>query len=254
VRFLLKSGKMTTISMQVIKRNGSKEDVSFDKVLTRIRAVSEGLEVNPTLIAQRTLMRIYDGVKTSELDELAAQLSISLMTTNIDYGTLAARIAISNHHRNTSDKFTEVVYKLANQSHSKTGEKISNVSQELVEICNKYGEQIDAKIDYNRDYLFDYFGFKTLEKLQYLLRDTNGKTLERPQHLIMRVSLALWGSVDLERAFETYDFLSQKYFIHATPTNFNAGTPRQQLTSCFLLAIDDSIAGIYDTLKAMCFD
>ena len=241
---------MSMISMQVVKRDGSKEDVSFDKVLNRIRKSAEGLEVNSTLIAQRTLLRIYDGVKTSELDELAAQLSISLMTTNLDYGILASRIAISNHHRNTSDKFSEVVQALNNQILDKTGEKISNVSQELVEICQKHGTEIDAKIDYNRDYLFDYFGFKTLEKLQYLLRDTKGKTLERPQHLVMRVSLALWGSVDLEKAFETYDLLSQKFFIHATPTNFNAGTPRQQLSSCFLLAMkEDSIVGIYDTLK-----
>jgi len=238
------------ISMQVVKRDGSKEDVSFDKVLNRIRIAAKDLEVNPTLIAQRTLLRIYDGVKTSELDELAAQLSISLMTTNPDYGTLASRIAVSNHHRNTSDKFTDVVKALSEQTLDKTGEKTSIVSQELIELCEKYGEQIDAKIDYERDYLFDYFGFKTLEKLQYLLRDTKGKTLERPQHLIMRVSLALWGSVDLEKAFETYDLLSQKYFIHATPTNFNAGTKRQQLSSCFLLAMkEDSIAGIYDTLK-----
>ena len=126
---------MSTISMQVIKRNGSKEDVSFDKVLNRIRIVAEGLEVNPTLIAQRTLLRIYDGVKTSELDELAAQLSISLMTTNLDYGILASRMAISNHHRNTSDKFTDVVKSLVNQTIEKTGEKTSNVSQELVDIC-----------------------------------------------------------------------------------------------------------------------
>jgi ribonucleoside-diphosphate reductase alpha subunit len=241
---------MTTISMQVVKRNGSKEEVSFDKVLNRIRLAADGLEVNPALIAQRTLMRIFDGVKTSELDELAAQLSISLMTTNPDYGTLASRIAISNHHRNTSDKFTEVVNALANQTVEKTGEHTSNVSKELIELCAAHGDAIDAKIDYSRDYLFDYFGFKTLEKLQYLLRDTRGKTLERPQHLIMRVSLALWGSVDLGRAFETYDLLSQKFFIHATPTNFNAGTPRQQLSSCFLQAMkSDSITGIYDTLK-----
>ena len=238
------------ISMNVVKRNGSFEPVSFDKVLTRIQTAAAGLEVNPTLIAQRTLLRIYDGVKTSELDELAAQLSISLMTTNLDYGTLAARIAVSNHHKNTSDKFTEVVFELSKQTVAKTGETISNVSQELVDICQKHGDQIDAKIDYERDYLFDYFGFKTLEKLQYLLRDTKGKTLERPQHLIMRVSLALWGSVNIEQAFETYDLLSQKLFIHATPTNFNAGTPRQQLSSCFLLAMkSDSITGIYDTLK-----
>ena len=241
---------MSMISMKVVKRNGSLEDVSFDKVLNRIQLAAAELEVNPTLIAQRTLLRIYDGVKTSELDELAAQLSISLMTTNPDYGTLAARIAISNHHRNTSNKFTEVIFQLANQTVEKTGEKVSNISKELVEICEKYGDVINEKIDYNRDYLFDYFGFKTLEKLQYLLRDTKGKTHERPQHLIMRVSLALWGSVDLEKAFETYELLSQKFFIHATPTNFNAGTPRQQLSSCFLLAIKgDSIAGIYDTLK-----
>ena len=236
--------------MQVIKRNGSKEDVSFDKVLNRIRIVAEGLEVNPTLIAQRTLLRIYDGVKTSELDELAAQLSISLMTTNLDYGILASRMAISNHHRNTSDKFTDVVKSLVNQTIEKTGEQTSNVSQELVDICEKYGDRIDTKIDYTRDYNFDYFGFKTLEKLQYLLRDIKGKTVERPQHLFMRVALALWGSVDIDRAFETYDLLSQKFFIHATPTNFNAGTPRQQLSSCFLISMkSDSIIGIYDTLK-----
>ena len=242
---------MSMISMNVIKRNGQLENVSFDKVLNRIQLASNGLEVNPTLIAQRTLLRIYDGVKTSELDELAAQLSISLMTTNLDYGTLAARIAISNHHRNTSNSFTEVIRLLSDQTIKKTGEKTSTISKELQEICEKHGAAIDAKLDYNRDYLFDYFGFKTLEKLQYLLRDTNGKTLERPQHLIMRVSLALWGSISLEKAFETYDLLSNKFFIHATPTNFNAGTPRQQLSSCFLLAMKgpDSIAGIYDTLK-----
>jgi ribonucleoside-diphosphate reductase alpha chain len=238
--------------MQVIKRNGQTEEVSFDKVLNRIQAVAKGLEVNPTLIAQRTLLRIYDGVKTSELDELAAQLSISLMTTNLDYGTLAARIAISNHHRSTSDKFTEVVQTLAHQTVEKTGEPMSIVSQELVEICEKHADTINQKIDYERDYLFDYFGFKTLEKQKYLLRDTRGTVLERPQHLIMRVALALWGSHPdgLERAFETYDLLSQKAFIHATPTNFNAGTPRQQLSSCFLQAMkSDSITGIYDTLK-----
>lgn len=242
---------MSMISMKVVKRNGTTEEVSFDKVLTRIQLAAKGLEVNPTLIAQRTLLRIYDGVKTSELDELAAQLSISLMTTNPDYGILASRIAISNHHRNTSDKFTDVVKELSHQVVEKTGEVISNISEELVRLCEEHGDAINAKLDYQRDYDLDYFGFKTLEKLQYLLRNTKGKTLERPQHLLMRVSLALWGSIDLDRAFETYDLLSKKYFIHATPTNFNAGTPRQQLSSCFLLAMKgpDSIAGIYDTLK-----
>ena len=236
--------------MKVQKRNGVVEDVSFDKVLHRIQAAADTLEVDSTLIAQRTLLRMYDGVKTSELDELAAQLSISLMTTHPDYGTLASRIAVSNHHRNTSDKFTDVVDELSHQI-TKSGEKLSIVSQQLIDLCDKYGDQINQKIDYQRDYLFDYFGFKTLEKQHYLLRDTTGRVVERPQHLMMRVSLALWGSTDLNQAFETYDLLSQKYFIHATPTNFNAGTPRQQLSSCFLLAMKgpDSIAGIYDTLK-----
>lgn len=239
------------MSMKVVKRNGILEDVSFDKVLTRIQLAAKDLEVNPTLIAQRTLLRIYDGVKTTELDELASQLSISLMTTNHDYGILASRIAISNHHRNTSDKFTDVVRELSHQVIEKTGEIVSNVSEELVGLCEKYGDVINQRIDYQRDYDLDYFGFKTLEKLQYLLRNIHGKTLERPQHLMMRVSLALWGSTNLEQAFDTYDLLSKKYFIHATPTNFNAGTPRQQLSSCFLLAMkgNDSIAGIYDTLK-----
>jgi ribonucleotide reductase alpha subunit len=241
---------MATISMKVVKRNGELEDVSFDKVLRRIQIAADGLEVNSTLIAQRTLLRIYDNVKTSELDELAAQLSVSLITTNPDYGILASRIAISNHHRNTSERFTDVILALSNQTIKKTGEHMSIISDELVELCAQFGPQINAKIDYNRDYLFDYFGFKTLEKLQYLLRDTSGRTLERPQHLIMRVSLALWGTISLAQAFETYDLLSQKFFIHATPTNFNAGTPRQQCSSCFLLGIKgDSISAIYDTLK-----
>ena len=219
--------------MKVQKRNGVVEDVSFDKVLHRIQAAADTLEVDSTLIAQRTLLRMYDGVKTSELDELAAQLSISLMTTHPDYGTLASRIAVSNHHRNTSDKFTDVVDELSHQI-TKSGEKLSIVSQQLIDLCDKYADQINQKIDYQRDYLFDYFGFKTLEKQHYLLRDTTGRVVERPQHLMMRVSLALWGSTDLNQAFETYDLLSQKYFIHATPTNFNAGTPRQQLSSCFV--------------------
>jgi ribonucleoside-diphosphate reductase alpha chain len=165
--------------MQVVKRNGRVEAVSFDKVQKRIQTASDGLDVNPTLIAQRTLARIYDGVKTSELDELAAQLSISLMTTNPDYGTLAARIAISNHHRNTSDKFTDVIKELSQQTVEKTGETVCNISLELIAICEKHGDAINERIDYQRDYYFDYFGFKTLEKLQYLLRNTKGKQIGR---------------------------------------------------------------------------
>lgn len=225
--------------MQVVKRDGSKEDVSFDKVLNRIKKSAEGLEVNPTLIAQRTLLRIHDGVKTTELDELAAQLSVSLITTHHDYGTLASRIIISNHHRNTKPSFAATVAELAAQVHTATGKPMQYISDELQAVVAAFGPAIDAKINYERDFLLDYFGFKTLEKQKYLMRAADGRVLERPQHLWMRVALALWGAEalatgSLERAFETYDLVSQKYFIHATPTNFNAGSPRSQMSSCFV--------------------
>lgn len=238
-----------SFSMKVQKRNGSYEPISFDKVLGRIRKASKGLQVNPDSIAQQVLARIYDGVKTSEIDELTGQLAASLSTTHPDYGILASRIAISNHQKNTDPSFSNVMISLNNQINPKTNEKVSYISDELLELVKipEKAKEIDAKIDHDRDYLFDYFGFKTLEK-SYLLKDTSGKILERPQHLWMRVSLALWSS-DIKRAFETYDYMSQKYFTHATPTLFNAGTRNQQLSSCFLLAMaDDSIAGIYKTL------
>jgi len=239
---------INTLSMQVVKRDGRKEDVSFDKVLERVRRASDGLAVNATVISQKILGQIYDGVKTTQLDELTSQLATSLTTQHPDYGILAARITVSNHHKNTESSFTTVVKNLANQTMPKTNETISYINSELLSIIETHGSEIDAYIKYERDYLFDYFGFKTLEK-SYLLKDTSGKILERPQHLWMRVSLALWGS-NLEKAFETYDLMSQKYFTHATPTLFNAGTPRQQLSSCFLLSMDDdSIAGIYKTLS-----
>lgn len=246
-------------SMQVLKRNGSRESVSFDKVLQRVRRAARGLTVNPDALSQQVLSQIYDGVKTSELDELTAQLAAGLFTLHPDYGTLAARISVSNHHKNTSSSFTEVMKLLGNQIMPLTGEKASLVHPEILTLLETKGTEIDKYIDYNRDYLFDYFGFKTLEK-SYLLKDTSMKVVERPQHMWMRVALALWGSqvtpdqrggseATLDKAFETYDMLSQKYLTHATPTLFNAGTPRQQLSSCFLLAMsDDSIAGIYKTL------
>jgi ribonucleoside-diphosphate reductase alpha subunit len=235
--------------MQVIKRDGRKEDVSFDKVLERIRRSSEGLSINPTAIAQKVLAQIYDGVKTTELDELTSQLAASLSTVHPDYGILAARITISNHQKNTNPSFCEVMRTLGSQIAPKNEEKVSYVNQEILKVIDEHGPEIESRIDHTRDYIFDYFGFKTLEK-SYLLKNSSGKILERPQHLWMRVSLALWGSVDLQKAFETYDLMSQKYFTHATPTLFNAGTPRQQLSSCFLLAMsDDSISGIYKTLS-----
>jgi ribonucleoside-diphosphate reductase alpha subunit len=234
-------------SMKVIKRNGTAEEVSFDKVLQRIRKAAKGLQVNADVLSQQVLSQIIDGVHTSELDELTAQVAASLCTNHPDWGVLSSRIAISNHHKQTKDSFSEVVLILANQTMPKTGEKTQIVSDELVAIVKAHGTEIDARIEYDRDYLFDYFGFKTLER-SYLLKDTSMKIMERPQHLWMRVALALWSS-DLPRAFETYDLLSTKAFTHATPTLFNAGTPRQQLSSCFLLSMaDDSIAGIYKTL------
>lgn len=233
--------------MQVVKRDGRTEEVSFDKVLERIRRASDELSVNPTAIAQKVLAQIYNGVKTTELDELTSQLATSLSTVHPDYGTLAARISISNHQKNTEPSFSAVMRSLGSQKMPKTDESLSYVSQEILDLVESNGAEIDAQIVHDRDYLFDYFGFKTLEK-SYLLKDASGKPLERPQHMWMRVSLALWGS-NLVRAFETYDMMSQKFFTHATPTLFNAGTPRQQLSSCFLLAMsDDSISGIYKTL------
>ena len=247
----LRPGKVKEItmpySMKVIKRNGTAEEVSFDKVLQRIRKAAKGLQVNADVLSQQVLSQIIDGVHTSELDELTAQVAASLCTNHPDWGVLSSRIAISNHHKQTNDSFSEVVLILANQTMPKTGEKTQIVSDELVAIVKAHGTEIDARIEYDRDYLFDYFGFKTLER-SYLLKDTSMKIMERPQHLWMRVALALWSS-DLPRAFETYDLLSTKAFTHATPTLFNAGTPRQQLSSCFLLSMaDDSIAGIYKTL------
>jgi ribonucleotide reductase alpha subunit len=232
--------------MQVIKRSGQREDVSFDKVLRRITASSKGLDVNPTLIAQQTLARIYNGVRTSELDEQAALLAFSLYTVHYDYGTLASHIAISNHQRNTDESFSAVMISLANQTHPSTGEKVRYVSEELETLVREHGAEIDARINYERDFLFDYFGFKTLERA-YLLKNSNGRILERPQHMWMRVALGIWGT-NLEEAFRTYDLMSQKFMTHATPTLFNSGTPRPQLSSCFLTNTEDSITGIYKSL------
>jgi ribonucleotide reductase alpha subunit len=236
--------------MRVQKRNGSHEQISFDKVLQRIRRASKGLSVNPDALTQQILSQIYDGVKTEEIDDLTAQIAASLSTNHPDWATLAARIAISNHQKKTSSSFCDVMLKLGNQVHSKTGEKISNIHETILRLCSDPVKKgiIDTYVKYERDFEFDFFGFKTLERA-YLLRDVNRNILERPQHLWMRVSLALWPD-DLDRAFETYDLLSTKKFTHATPTLFAAGTPRQQLSSCFLVAMkDDSIQGIFDTLR-----
>lgn len=242
-------------SMRVIKRDGVQEAVSFDKVLRRIQKAARGLTVQPDALAQRVLSQIFDGVKTSDLDELAAQLAASLSTLHSDYAVLASRLTISNHHKNTPYSFAQVINLLSNQKSDHTDDPIRYISEDLEFIAEMFSREIEARIDYQRDYDFDYFGFKTLEK-SYLLKDSKGKILERPQHMWMRVALALWTSGvhttpnDLKQAFETYDLMSQKIYTHATPTLFNAGTPRPQLSSCFLMAMsDDSIAGIYKSLS-----
>jgi ribonucleoside-diphosphate reductase alpha chain len=236
-----------TVDMRVQKRNGEMEAVSFDKVTARIRGACDGLSVNATMIAQKVLGSIIDGIKTSELDELTCVTAVSYITEHPDYGVLASRIAVSNHHKNTPATFQEVVTLLAAVK-NKRGEVQPAVSDKLVALMAMNASAIEAKLDYTRDYLFDYFGFKTLEK-SYLLRDEYRKVLERPQHMWMRTALELWPA-DLPRAFETYDAMSQKLYTHATPTLFNSCTPKPQLSSCFLLAMkEDSITGIYDTLK-----
>jgi ribonucleotide reductase alpha subunit len=237
------------LEMYVTKRDGTREEVSFDKVLKRIKLASAGLDVNATIIAQKTLARIYNGVHTTELDELSARLAISLTATHPDYGMLASRIAVSNHQSNTSPSFCDTMKELSSQKNTRTGEQYSTISSQFIEMLNGREGEIDAAINHDRDFLFDYFGFKTLEK-QYLLKDAGGTVVERPQYMYMRVALALWGHLPtLDRALETYELLSLKKFTHATPTLFNAGMPRQQCSSCYLLAVnDDSIAGIYKTL------
>lgn len=234
--------------MFVLKRNGTKEAVAFEKVQERITKSAEGLAVNATKVAQGVLTRIIDGITTTELDTIAASLAFAWSTTSPDYATLAARIAVSNHQRNTPTTMLEVVDRLEAVL-DRTGKPASLLDSVFVSTVRENAAAIEAHIDYDRDYLLDFFGFKTLEKA-YLLRDTDRKVVERPQHLWMRVSLGIWPH-DLEKAFEMYDMMSQKKYTHATPTLFNAGTKRPQLSSCFLLAMKgpDSIHGIYDTLK-----
>jgi ribonucleoside-diphosphate reductase alpha chain len=231
--------------MRVLKRDNTYEPISFDKVLRRIRNLCQNLKgVSPDEIAQKVCARIYDGVKTSELDELAAQLCASLLTSHPDYGFLASRIIISNHHKNTSPSFSETMSLLFNAKDIH-GTQNSLISQELWDIVKSHKSKLNSVIDYQRDFLFDYFGFKTLER-SYLLK-VDGKIVERPQHMWMRVALGIHGS-DIKEALETYEYMSQRYFTHATPTLFNAGTPRAQLASCFLLGTHDSITGIFKTV------
>lgn len=230
--------------MHVIKRNGDKEEVSFDKILFRLKKVSNDLDVNIHEIAQTVCSRIHDGVKTFELDDFAAQLCSSMILEHPDYGILGSRLIISNHQKQTSPSFSETINQLYD-NYDFENNHYPLVSKELYDVVQKNKVKLNSYIDYERDFLIDYFGFKTLERA-YLLRK-NDKILERPQHMWMRVAIGIHG-YDIKDALETYDYLSQKFFTHASPTLFNAGTRRPQMSSCFLLDVEDSIKGIYENL------
>ena len=236
--------------MLVIKRDQRKESVKFDKITARIEKLSYGLNtkyVKTIEIAKKVIDGIYDGVSTQELDELAAETAATLTTKHPDYAILAARISISNLHKTTSKSFSSTMKRLYTYINPKTGKNASLLSKEIYGIINKNASILDSSIIYDRDFSYDYFGFKTLEK-SYLLK-LKGLVVERPQHMLMRVAIGIHKE-NIDAAIETYNLLSEKWFTHATPTLFNAGTPKPQLSSCFLLTMkDDSIEGIYDTLK-----
>jgi len=235
--------------MYVLKRDGRKEPIMFDKITARIKKLCYSLNplVDPVRVAMRVIEGLYDGVTTSELDNLAAEIAATMTTTHPDYASLAARISVSNLHKNTIKSFSETMKDLHYYVNPITGKKASLISDEVYKVIKKNAEELDSKIIYNRDFGYDYFGFKTLER-SYLLK-INGQIVERPQHMLMRVSVGIHLD-DLEAVTDTYELMSKKYFTHATPTLFNSGTPKPQMSSCFLLTMqDDSIDGIYDTLK-----
>ncbi len=244
---------MTENNMRVTKRNGELEEIAFDKIYTRLKKLGQeaSIQINYHQLTMKVIDQLYDTISTTKLDELAAEQCAALSTLNPDYGSLASRIVVSNHQKNTSSSFFEVVLELFN-FYDVHGMHSPLVSQEVHDFVTAHSNELDNMIDYNRDYLIDYFGFKTLER-SYLFKK-HKKILERPQHMWMRVSIGIHihsGAPNmLELIRETYDLMSLKYFTHATPTLFNAGTPRPQLSSCFLLAMeDDSIEGIFNTLK-----
>jgi ribonucleoside-diphosphate reductase alpha chain len=236
--------------MLVVKRDGRRESVRFDKITARIENLCYELDpkfIQPIEVAKKVIDGLYDGVTTTELDNLAAEVCASLTVKHPDYATLAARIAISNLHKTTSQSFSNTMKRLYTYVNPKTGENASLIDAEVYGIVKNHAVKLDEAIDYKRDFGYDYFGFKTLEK-SYLIR-LDGKVVERPQHMLMRVAVGIHKE-DIESVLETYNLLSEKWFTHATPTLFNAGTPKPQLSSCFLLTMkDDSIDGIYDTLK-----
>lgn len=235
--------------MFVVKRDGRKEPVMFDKITARVKKLCYGLNglVDPVKVAMRVIEGLYDGVTTSELDNLAAEIAATMTTAHPDYAKLAARISVSNLHKNTKKSFSETMKDLYEYINPRTGKKAPLLSDEVYKVIAENAETLDSTIIYNRDFGYDYFGFKTLER-SYLLK-LNGKIVERPQQMLMRVAIGIHLN-DLGSAIETYELMSKKYFTHATPTLFNSGTPKPQMSSCFLLTMkEDSIDGIYDTLK-----
>jgi ribonucleoside-diphosphate reductase alpha subunit len=236
--------------MLVLKRDGHRESVKFDKITARIEKLCYGLDpkfVNPVEVAMKVINGLYDGVSTVELDNLAAEIAASLTTRHPDFAKLAARIAVSNLHKVTSKSFSTTMKRLYLYVDPKTGENAPLISKETWKVIHENAAELDEAVLYDRDFSYDFFGFKTLEK-SYLMK-VDGKVVERPQHLLMRVAVGIHGN-DIPAAIETYHLMSEKWFTHATPTLFNAGTPKPQLSSCFLLTMkDDSIDGIYDTLK-----
>lgn len=236
--------------MLVIKRDGRRESVKFDKITARIEKLCDGLNsdfVEPVEIAKKVIDGLYDGVTTIELDNLAAEIAASMTTRHPDFAKLAARISISNLHKVTEESFSNTMKRLYTYVNPKTDENAALLSKEVYGIIRSNAKRLDEAVDYSRDYNYDFFGYKTLER-SYLMK-LDGKIVERPQHMLMRVSVGIHMD-DIDSAIETYNLMSEKWFTHATPTLFNAGTPKPQLSSCFLLSMqDDSIDGIYDTLK-----
>ncbi len=236
--------------MLVLKRDGHRESVKFDKITARIEKLCYGLDpkfVNPVEVAMKVINGLYDGVSTQELDNLAAEIAATMTTRHPDFAKLAARIAVSNLHKVTSKSFTNTMKRLYQYVDPKTGQNAPLISKETWKVIHENAAELDEAIIYDRDFSYDFFGFKTLER-SYLMK-IDGRVVERPQHLLMRVAVGIHGE-NIPAAIETYNLLSEKWFTHATPTLFNAGTPKPQLSSCFLLTMkDDSIDGIYDTLK-----
>lgn len=237
--------------MFVTKRNGTREKVQFDKITSRISKLIHGLDgiIDPPMITQKIISRIYSGIKTTELDELSSQVCMGMIIDHPDFGILGSRLIISNHQKNTASNFLQVTSDLMD-NRDVNGNAAPLISNPVFEIIKTFSTEIEEMIDYDRDYLIDYFGFKTLER-SYLLKVYNGKEktiVERPQHLFMRVAIGIHGK-DLENVKKTYDNMSMKQYTHATPTLFNASSPYPAMSSCFLLGTHDSIEGFFKPLR-----